>query len=209
MPTAIASAQRCCFAPKLMRDAAGRQRFRMSVSVAMPVPQQLRHRAVTYRPLSKAELAQSRVIVGAPAERPVILAIALLDGKIVDAGDAQAHQTMLVEFPVLVAVAAEPMTAVVMPLIGEAHGDTIVTEGPDLLDQAVIELAVPFARQERLDGLAALQEFRAVAPAAVGRIGKRDAAGSRVFQASSAMRAFCAAVSAVKGGNGGRLMVSP
>src|SRR5215475_6693002 len=31
-------------------------------------------------------------------------------------------------------------------------------------------------------------------------------AGSRVFQASSAMRAFCAAVSAVKGGSGGRLI---
>lgn len=30
-------------------------------------------------------------------------------------------------------------------------------------------------------------------------------AGSRLFQASSAIRAFCAAVSAVKGGNGGRL----
>src|SRR5882672_12148206 len=31
-------------------------------------------------------------------------------------------------------------------------------------------------------------------------------AGSRVFQASSAMRAFCAAVSMVNGGSGGRLM---
>src|SRR5215467_9327871 len=31
-------------------------------------------------------------------------------------------------------------------------------------------------------------------------------AGSRVFQASSAIRAFCAAVSAVNGGSGGRLM---
>jgi hypothetical protein len=29
----------------------------------------------------------------------------------------------------------------------------------------------------------------------------------RVFQASSAMRAFCAAVSAVKGGSGGRLIL--
>src|SRR6478672_7938451 len=33
-------------------------------------------------------------------------------------------------------------------------------------------------------------------------------AGSRVFQASSAMRAFCAAVSAVNGGSGGRLTES-
>jgi len=34
-------------------------------------------------------------------------------------------------------------------------------------DETVIELARPFARQERLDGLAALEELRAVSPAAV------------------------------------------
>src|SRR5215467_9506801 len=33
-------------------------------------------------------------------------------------------------------------------------------------------------------------------------------AGSRVFHASSAIRAFCAAVSAVKGGSGGRLILT-
>jgi hypothetical protein len=33
-------------------------------------------------------------------------------------------------------------------------------------------------------------------------------AGSRVFQASSASRTFCAAVSGVNGGNGGRSFVS-
>src|SRR5712691_213695 len=122
---------------------------------------------------SKAELAQRGVIVRAAAERPVILALALLDRKIVDAGDAQAHQAVLVELPVLVAVAAEPASAVVVPLVGKAHCDPIVAEGPDLLDQAVVELAAPFTRQERFDLRASLQELRAVAPAAVGRIGER------------------------------------
>jgi len=55
----------------------------------------------------------------------VILAFALLDRKIVDAGDAQAHQAAFVEFPILVAIAAEPMAAVVVPFIGKAHGDAI------------------------------------------------------------------------------------
>jgi hypothetical protein len=55
------------------------------------------------------------MIVGAAAERPVELAFALLDREIVDAGDAQAHQAVFVEFPILVAVAAEPVAAVVMP----------------------------------------------------------------------------------------------
>ena len=123
-------------------------------------------------------------------------------GSVVDAGDAQPHQPVLVEFPVLVAVAAEPVAAVVVPFIGEAHGDAVVAERPDFLDQAVVELAAPFARQECFDRLAALEELRAVAPAAVGRVGERDARRDRgVFQASSAMRAFCAAVSAVKGGS--------
>jgi hypothetical protein len=49
------------------------------------------------------------MIVGAAANRPMVLALVLLGRQIVDAGDAQTHQAVLVEFPVLVAVAAEPM----------------------------------------------------------------------------------------------------
>ena len=71
----------------------------------------------------------------------MIFALALLDRQIVDAGDAQAHQAVFVEFPVLVAIAAKPVAAIVMPFIGEAHGDAVVAEGPDFLDQAVVELA--------------------------------------------------------------------
>src|SRR5262249_54449944 len=110
------------------------------------------------------------MIIGAPAERPVILALAFPDGKVIDAGDAQAHQPVLVEFPVLVAVAAEPAAAVVVPLVGEAHGDAVFAKRPDLLDQAIIELAIPFAREERDDIVAAVQKFGAVAPAAVLRV---------------------------------------
>ena len=132
-------------------------------------------RAVHDDLLQRPSVAQRRMVVGAAAERPVVFALALLDRKIVDAGDAQAHQAVLVEFPVLVAVAAEPVAAVVVPLIGEAHGDAVVAERPDFLDQAVVELAVPFARQERLDGLATLEELGAVPPAAVGRVGERNA----------------------------------
>ena len=49
------------------------------------------------------------MIAGAAAKRPVVFALTLLDRQIIDAGDAQTHQSVLVEFPVLVAVAAEPM----------------------------------------------------------------------------------------------------
>src|ERR1700681_1850700 len=123
----------------------------------------------------KIEIAQRRVIVGTAAERPVVLAITLLDRRVIDAGDAQTHQAVRVEFPILVAVAPEPVTAVVAPLVGKANGDAALAEGPDFLDQPVVELALPPARQERFDGCAALQEFGAVPPPAVGRGGERDA----------------------------------
>src|SRR3984893_1108890 len=120
----------------------------------------------------EAELAQRRMTVGTAAQRPVVFAIALFDREIVDAGDAQAHQAVLVELPVLVAVAAEPVAAVVVPFIGKSDGNAIVAEGPDFLDQAIVELAPPFARQECLDRLATLQKLRPVPPPAVGRVGE-------------------------------------
>src|SRR3954453_18175305 len=104
------------------------------------------------------------MVVGAPAKRPVIFAVAFLDRQIIDAGDPKPHQPLIVELPVLVAVTAKPAAAVIVPFIGEAHRDAVVVEGPYFLDQPVIEFAVPFARQERLDGFAPLQELRAVTP---------------------------------------------
>src|SRR6266851_4189541 len=83
--------------------------------------------------LLQSEIAQGRVIVGAAAKRPAVLALALLDRDIIDAGDAKPHQAVFVEFPVLVAVAAEPITAVVVPLVCKAHGDAVLTEGPHFL----------------------------------------------------------------------------
>ena len=136
-------------------------------------------------------------------KQPVLLG----DRNVVDAGLAAAHEAELVELPLLVAVAAIPVAEVVVPFIGKAHGDVVVREGPYFLDQAIVELTRPFAAQKRLDRLAALKKFGAVAPAAVGRVGAGDATGSRVFQASSAVRAFCAAVSRENGGNGGRVVI--
>src|SRR5882724_7409744 len=104
------------------------------------------------------------MIVGAAAERPVIFALVLLDWKIVDAGDPQPHQSVLVELPVLVAIAAEPVPAVVVPFIGKSHRYAVFAKGPDFFDQTVVELAVPLARQERFDGLTASQELGAIAP---------------------------------------------
>src|SRR6516225_981187 len=97
-----------------------------------------------------------------------------------------------------------------MPFVGKPYRDTVLAKCPDFLDQPVIQLSAPLAGQKCLNGDAALKEFRSVSPDAVHRI--RTSAtrlGSRVFHASSAMRAFCAALSIVKGGSGGRLILAP
>ena len=64
-----------------------------------------------------------------------------------------------------------------MPLIGEAHRDAVLSEGPNLLDQSVVKLAIPLARQESQDGLAAYKKLGAVSPDAVGRICESHAKG--------------------------------
>ncbi len=65
----------------------------------------------------------------------MIFAVAFINGKIIDARNAEPHQAMLIEFPVFVAVAAEPISAVVMTFIGKTYGDAVLAEGPDFLDQ--------------------------------------------------------------------------
>src|SRR5204863_391346 len=94
--------------------------------------------------------------------------------QVVDRGDAPAHQTALVELPVLVAVGAKPVTRIVVPLVGEAHRDPILAEGPDLLDEPVVELATPLAAQKRLDLGASVQKLGPISPHRVLGVGERD-----------------------------------
>jgi hypothetical protein len=115
------------------------------------------------------------VIVGPAAERPAELAVGLGNRVFVDAGDAPLHQPIRVELPVLVAIGAEPVAAVVTIFIGEADGDTIARMRPNLLDQAIIEFPRPFAGQKSLDLIAAGDELGAVSPTTVSCVGKRDA----------------------------------
>jgi hypothetical protein len=96
------------------------------------------------------------VIVRTATKRPVVSALALLDRKIVDAGNAQAHEAALVEFQVLVDVAAKPIAAVVVPLIGKTDCDAVRLKGPDFFNEPVVEFTLPFPGQELFDRCAAL-----------------------------------------------------
>ena len=68
--------------------------------------------------------------LGAPSGAAGGTCGALVGRCVVDAGYAQAHQPIFVEFPVLVAIAAKPAPAVIVPLAGEVRGNAIVAEGP-------------------------------------------------------------------------------
>src|SRR5690349_23662440 len=94
------------------------------------------------------EIAERGFAVGPATERPAIFALAFLDRQVVDAGEAAAHQSIGAEFPVLVAIAAEPVAAVIVPLVSKAHGNAIVLECPEFLGQAVVEFTLPLAGKE-------------------------------------------------------------
>src|SRR5439155_1604071 len=112
------------------------------------------------RRCSQAQIAQAGMILGSRAGRaPAVLAIGRGDGKVVDGGEAPAHQPGGVELPVLVAVGAEPVSRIVVPLVGETHRDAVFAAGPDFLDEPVIELAAPLTAQELLDGRAPVQKL--------------------------------------------------
>jgi hypothetical protein len=81
-----------------------------------------------------------------------------------DAGTLYPQEALLVELQIIVAVAAELATAVIVLLVGGADRGAVVAQGSHLLDEATVELAIPRARQERLNGVAALQELGAIAP---------------------------------------------
>ena len=52
----------------------------------------------------KIKVRQARMIIRTPTQRPMEFAIRVFDGHVIDAGMSMRHQTICIEFPVLVAV---------------------------------------------------------------------------------------------------------
>jgi hypothetical protein len=107
------------------------------------------------------------MIIRPPAQRPEKLARCGLNRQVIDAGIAARHVALIGEFPVLIAIAAKPLAAVVVPLVGEAHRDAVAGAGPQFLDQPVVQLARPFALQKRPYLFASDRELGAIAPAGI------------------------------------------
>jgi len=120
----------------------------------------------------KAQIRQTGMVVRPSALGPVKLAVRIPDRLIIDAGKARLHESVVVKLPVLITVRAIPVIGVIAPFIGEAHGNAIVGECLQLLDQSIFQLTPPFALQE-LDNLpAANRKLGPIAPATVDRIGQ-------------------------------------
>ena len=102
---------------------------------------------------------------------------------------AAAQQTLLIEAE-LEAAETEPVLGPDFDSVGGggddhdaehpqlgAHGNPVVGERPKLLDQPVVQLAVPLPRQERNNRRAAMQKLAAVPPDAVLGIGQGNPFG--------------------------------
>src|SRR5690242_10648791 len=103
--------------------------------------------------------------------------LGLLDRDVVDAGLPAAHQAVLIELPEFVAVAAPPPARRVVALVLEADRDPVPVEGPQVLAQGVVELAIPLGGEELDDRVAPGEEGVPVTPGRVRGVGTRDPLG--------------------------------
>jgi len=94
----------------------------------------------------ETKLGKSGVTLGTRSKRlPEKLPLFSPNWDIIYAGLAAAHQSILIEFPLLIAVRSEPIAGVVVPFILKANGDAIVVECPKLFDQAIVQFLGPLA----------------------------------------------------------------
>ena len=122
--------------------------------------------------LTSAQRELDAVLVGRSWSEDA--AVALVDSDVVDARFAAAHQSVLVELPELVSVAAPPLPVPIVAFVLEADGDPVSVEGPEVLAECVVELSLPFLGEEGDDLGASTDEGVAVAPDRVLRVGAGD-----------------------------------
>ena len=88
------------------------------------------------------------MIIGPSAQGPVVLALGFADRQIVDAGMARIHQSLVIEFPVLISVGSEPVSRVVVVFVCKAYCDPVLSKGPQFFDEPVVEFPRPFSLKE-------------------------------------------------------------
>ncbi len=61
-----------------------------------------------------------------------------------------------------------------MPLVRVTDGDAVIGKGPELFDQAIIQLFFPLAGEETFSLLAIGSKLSAVTPFGIQRVGERN-----------------------------------
>src|SRR5258708_34603675 len=108
---------------------------------------------------SQAQVTQSRVVIGTRALGPVEETIRLVNLQIVYARITVMHDPFSVKLPVFVSIRTEPLPRIIMELISKSNRDSIAIEGPQFLDEPVVQFALPFAHQEAHNLFATVDEF--------------------------------------------------
>lgn len=67
------------------------------------------------------------------------------DRQVVDAGVANPHQAVQVELPVFVPIGTKPVSRFILVFIGKTYRDAVIGEGPQLLNQTIIQFMLPFS----------------------------------------------------------------
>ena len=106
------------------------------------------------------------------SERPMVLSVGFLDWQVVDTCNPPGHEPIRIEFPIFVSVRSEPVSAVIVKLVSEAHGDPVITESPYFFDKPIIQFLSPLPLEKLNDLLSSGHELGAVPPNAVDCISK-------------------------------------
>src|SRR5215467_927732 len=122
----------------------------------------------------EAQITQPCVIIGTPPEWPVIFAIRFQNRTIIDGRMPNCHEPVVIEFPVLIAVRAIPVTRIIVPFISEAYRDAVSRKGPEFLDESIVQFLCPLAREKGDDFVSTADELRPIPPPRVDRVGQSN-----------------------------------
>lgn len=97
----------------------------------------------------------------------MILSVGFLDGQVIDAGEPQPGESVIIKLPILVSIGSKPVARIVMPLVRKADCYAVPAESPQFLDQTIFEFFRPFTLQKRNDLFTSIDEFRSIAPSRI------------------------------------------
>jgi hypothetical protein len=127
-----------------------------------------RHKFTEFQAFGRGFLGCSALSRFVVSEVPVFFP----DCQVVDACESFFHQTIIVKFPVFVAIGAVPLACAILKFVFEADCNPVAGEGPEFFFEFVVQFFLPFAGEEGHDLLSSVEKFGAVAPFGIGGIGQ-------------------------------------